>query len=172
IRPESGGVVAPPVVRVSRDQDLPLSFAQERLWFIDQLAPGSPLYNVPAAFRFTGALDLPALAASLLEITQRHEALRTVFLNAGGRPRQVILPEAVVALPVIDLSILPETARETEGARLAAEEAARPFDLACGPLARMVLIRLQPDEHIAVLNLHHIISDQWSIAVFVRELCA
>jgi len=163
----------PPILPVSRERERPLSFAQERLWFIDQLDPGNASYNIPDAVRFWGRLDVAALTASLCEIVRRHEALRTVFASDAGHPRQVIrreMEQPAPGAPVIDLSGLPETIREDRASHLAAEESVRPFDLSRGPLIRLVLFRLRPDEHIALLNLHHIISDGWSTAVFLREL--
>src|SRR6185369_15075742 len=161
---------APPLLRASREAPLPLSFAQDRLWFIDQLEPGSSSYNIPAAVRFSGRLGMAALAASLGEIVRRHEVLRTVFASDGGQPRQVILSQMRPPLPVVDLSGLPGAAGEAQAACLADQEILRPFDLARGPLVRMILFRLRPDEHIALLNVHHIVSDGWSMSVFVREL--
>ncbi|HEU0079781.1 MAG TPA: amino acid adenylation domain-containing protein, partial [Longimicrobiaceae bacterium] len=135
-----GGVQAEPVVRVPRDgTPLPLSFAQQRLWFLDRLEPGSAAYNVAFPLRLRGALHLPALAAALTEIVRRHEALRTVFADVGGEPAQVVLPAAPFPLPVVDLQALPGTVREAEARRLAAEDAAHPFDLARGPLLRAAL---------------------------------
>ena len=139
-------------------EPLPLSFAQERLWFLDQLDPGTSAYNIPAALRLRGTLDLPALAASLEEIVRRHAALRTTFTartaaGAGGGAGCAPSP-----LPLVDLAACPPAAREREVRRLACEEAARPFDLARGPLLRAVLLRLAPEEHAALFTMHHIVS--------------
>jgi amino acid adenylation domain-containing protein len=167
----AGLPVLPPVVRVDRDRPLPLSFAQERLWFLDRLEGGSA-YNLPAALRLTGALDAAALERSLGEIVRRHEALRTVFHEVDGGAVQVVAPFAGFALPVDDLSGLHETARETEVRRRAREDAARPFDLAAGPLLRAALLRVADEEHVLLLCIHHIVFDGWSSGVLFRELGA
>ncbi|HVR98675.1 MAG TPA: amino acid adenylation domain-containing protein, partial [Thermoanaerobaculia bacterium] len=171
-----GSVQAPPLERVPRDGELPLSFAQERLWFLDQLEPGGTAYNIPAAVRLEGAgLDPGALAGALAAIVARHESLRTTFaMPAGGgdRPVQVIASASTVELPWIDLGGIGEAIRESELRRLIAAEAARPFDLACGPLLRAALVRLGEGEHVLVLDLHHAAADGWSIGIFVRELAA
>ncbi|HEV2845896.1 MAG TPA: amino acid adenylation domain-containing protein, partial [Thermoanaerobaculia bacterium] len=163
---------APPLLPVSHEGALPLSFAQERLWFIDQLQPGSPLYNVTAALRAEGPLDSRVLALTFGEVARRHEALRTVFAESDGAPVQVILPAEPFQLPVVDLSALPADAREEEARALAAAEAARPFDLARGPLLRALLVRLAESDHAVALTLHHIASDGWSLGVLVREVAA
>jgi amino acid adenylation domain-containing protein len=148
----------------------PLSFAQERLWFLDQFEPDSPAYNVTQAFRLSGMLDVQGLEQSINQIVSRHEALRTVFPDVGGQPRQVVVPEQIITLQIIDLEGWPEASREPEALRLASEEAIRPFDLAHGPVLRATLIRLHPAEHILVLGMHHIVSDEWSSAILRREL--
>ncbi|HEU4655925.1 MAG TPA: amino acid adenylation domain-containing protein, partial [Capillimicrobium sp.] len=150
----------------------PASYAQRRLWFIDQLEPGRPAYNVPLNFRLTGELDIPALAASLSHLVERHEALRTVFDAPDGEPVQVVLPPAAVPLPVADLRPLPAAEREAEAERLTNEEGTRPFDLAAGPVLRARLLRLADDEHILLLTIHHIAVDGWSLGVLQRELGA
>ncbi|HEX7243883.1 MAG TPA: amino acid adenylation domain-containing protein, partial [Longimicrobiaceae bacterium] len=156
------GVQAPPIVRVPRDgTPLPLSFAQARLWFIDRLEPGSAAYNMAFPLRLRGALDVRSLAGALTELARRHESLRTVFAAEDGEPVQVVLPAAPVLLPVADLGALPEGAREAEARRLAAEDAARPFDLARGPLLRTTLVRAGEGEHLLLVSLHHIVSDGW-----------
>src|SRR6185436_5939268 len=134
--------VPPPVVPVERTGALPLSFAQERLWFIDRLEPGSAVYNVPMASRLGGTLDEAALERSLSEIVRRHEALRTTFAEVDGSPVQVIAPFAGFALPVEDLSELSEADREAAVRRCAGEEARRAFDLSASPLFRAALLRL------------------------------
>ncbi len=148
----------------------PLSFAQSRLWFLDRLDPGSAAYNMPLAVRLTGDLDLVALAASLDAIARRHETLRTTFETEQGEPLQVISTEGGLPLPVVDLAALPVHRREAESEFLARAAARRPFDLACGPLARCLLIRWTPEDHILVAVMHHIIGDGWSLGVLVREL--
>ncbi|MEA2691483.1 MAG: hypothetical protein QOJ16_870, partial [Acidobacteriota bacterium] len=170
------GVEAPPLLPVPLEGgDLPLSFGQERLWFFDQLEPGSAAYNIPFAVRLRGHLRPAALAASLAEIVRRHEALRTTFAAAAGRARQVrqmIAPPAPLPLPTIDLGSLPEAERRSEAERLILAEALRPFDLARGPLLRAGLLRLADREHAALFTMHHIVSDGWSMGVLVRELGA
>ena len=148
----------------------PLSFAQERLWFLDQLEPGSTVYNIPRAFRLTGRLDSAALERSLNEIMRRHEALRTTFKSVDGTPRQVVAAQLTLPLPVIDLSDRSASDRENEVHRFTAEVARRPFDLSRGPLVRTTLLRLGQEEHILLLNMHHIVSDGWSMAILFREL--
>ncbi len=162
-----GGPALKPTPRNAR---LPLSFAQQRLWFLDQLAPGNPAYHIPAALRLSGRLDAGVLEQSLQEIVWRHEALRTTFPAANGEPFQAIAPAASLPLAVIDLRELPEDRREAEGQRIVAEEARKPFDLALGPLARAHLLRLGEEEYILLLTMHHIVSDGWSRRVLLREL--
>ncbi len=168
-----GATPAPPLLPARLDGAAPLSFAQERLWFLDQLDPGSAAYHMPGAFRLRGALDVPALRASLGEIAHRHAALRTIFVAPEGQaPVQVVTEWTEPALPLADLAGLPAGAREVEGRRLAGEEAVRPFDLLRGPLFRAGLIRLGPNEHLALVTMHHIVSDGWSMGVLVGELGA
>ena len=162
----------PPLVSVPRSGALPLSFAQERLWFLDRLSPGSAEYNVPAVFHLDGPLSASALRVALAGIAQRHEVLRTVFPETQDGPVQAVLPPGAVALPVSDLSALPEAMRSAEAARLAGAEARRPFDLARGPLLRALLVRLAPERHELVLDVHHIVYDGWSAGVLARELAA
>ena len=164
------GVVAPPIVAVGRDRELPLSFAQQRLWFLDQLEPGTSLYNIFRGVRLDGVLDMRALEAALNEIIGRHEALRTAFDAIDGRPRQLIAVARPVALKIEELSELPVDEREAEVLRLVHEESVRPFDLAQGPLLRVRLLRLSDEEHVMLITMHHIIGDGWSIALLVREL--
>ncbi|MEA2691113.1 MAG: hypothetical protein QOJ16_500, partial [Acidobacteriota bacterium] len=160
------------IPRRQETADLPLSFAQERLWFIDQLEPGGAAYNLPGALRLRGGLDLRAFAATLAEVVRRHEALRTVFPVAkGGTPLQVVLPALPPALPLVDLTALLDATR-TEADRLLLAEARRPFDLAAGPLLRLTLLRTAEDEHLALVTLHHIVADGWSMGVLIRELTA
>src|SRR5208283_1645485 len=164
------GLQAPPIVPVPRDGELPLSFAQQRLWFIDQLEPGGSVYNFPAAVRLKGPLNLIALRQSLNTIVKRHEALRTTFAIVDGRPVQVIAPVLTLTLPVVDLRELPEPDRESEVHRLATNEARRPFDLAEGPLVRATVLRLGENEHVGLLTMHHIVSDGWSTGILIREM--
>ncbi len=154
------------------DELLPLSFAQRRLWFLDQLEPGSALYNVPSALWLEGPLDTDALERGFTEVARRHESLRTTFRAEQGQPFQVINPPAPLPLTRVDLSSLPAAEREARALQLAEEEARRPFDLSTGPLLRITLLRLSNTEHVLVLVMHHIISDGWSMSVLVRELSA
>ncbi len=163
---------APPIVPVPRDQAPPLSFAQQRLWFIDQLQPGSAVYNVPYALRLRGPLDAGALERSLAEIVRRHETLRTRFPSVNGQPLQVIEPAGPVAVTRVDLSDLPDPPREEVLRERAAAEARAPFDLGTGPLLRATLVRLAAEEHVLLLTLHHIVSDGWSTGVLAREVSA
>ena len=164
---------APPLLQAPRSGDVPLSFAQQRLWFLDQLDSGSPRYNLPAAVRLDGVLDARAVAGlgqRLSGILRRHEALRTCFPAVDGRPRQEIAPAAPVPLPVIDLSALPAPAGEGELRRLAAEDAVRPFDLARGPVLRAAFVRLAAEAGAVLFALHHIASDGRSLEIFLEEL--
>ncbi|MES1242158.1 MAG: amino acid adenylation domain-containing protein, partial [Acidobacteriota bacterium] len=148
----------------------PLSFAQERLWFIDRLDPGSPLYNEPRTAQVSGRLDVPRFAAALRELVRRQEALRTTFQEIDGEPWQVVSPDADLKLPIVDLSALPEP--QEEARRLTAEEARRPFDLQRGPVLRTRLLRLAPEEHLVLFTVHHIASDGWSLDLLVGEVAA
>ncbi|HYG63624.1 MAG TPA: amino acid adenylation domain-containing protein, partial [Thermoanaerobaculia bacterium] len=167
-------MTAPPIrpVPLKERGVLPLSFAQERLWFLDRLEPNRALYNVPFAMRLTGPLDVASLNRTLDEIVRRHEALRTTFPDAAGEPRQEVAPFVHRPLPVADLTALPEDVREAESDRWLAEEATRSFDLACGPLLRTLLLRLDADKAVLLLNTHHIVSDGWSMGVMTSELAA
>ncbi|MBN8226492.1 amino acid adenylation domain-containing protein [Corallococcus macrosporus] len=166
------GVVAlpppPPLVPVARTGPLPLSFSQQRLWLVDQLEPGSAAYNLFLALRVEGALDVGALERSFASLIARHESLRTVFVSRDGEPVQVILPTLPFALETVDLGAVPD---EVVKQRLQ-EEALRPFDLERGPLLRAALLRLDARTHVLWLNMHHIVSDGWSMGVLVRELSA
>ncbi len=159
-----------PIERVSRDQDLPLSFAQQRLWFIDQLDRGNPAYNFPIAVRLTGSLNVAALERSLNEIVRRHEALRTIYSELKGQPVQIIATILTLPLPVLDLRALSESNREAQAMRLAVEESRRPFNLAQGPLLRVGLLKLDDEEHVLLLTVHHIVTDGWSMGVLFREI--
>jgi len=157
---------------VSRDGWLPLSHAQQRLWFLDRLAPGNSAYNIPAATRLKGPLHLAELRRSINEIVRRHEALRTTFVAEKGRPLQIIAPSLDLEQPLIDLSLLPQDEREQEVTRLLTDGARTRFDLSTGPLLRMRIIRLEEEEHALLLIMHHIISDGWSIGILLREMGA
>ena len=158
------------VPRRSATEPCPLSFAQQRLWFLDQLEPGNPAYNMHVALRLSGRLREEALERSLGEILRRHEALRTTFRTVGGHPVQVVSPVQPLRVPVVDLTRLPVSDRLTESARLASEETVRPFHLVHGPLFRVTLLRLDTEEHVLLMTVHHILSDGWSTGVLYREL--
>jgi non-ribosomal peptide synthetase component F len=166
------GTPALPIVRVERSGPLPASFSQQRLWFLDRLRPGSPAYNIPAAVRLEGRLDVDALHRALNEVVRRHEILRTTFTADGGLPQQTIAESLELPLPVEDLSDLPEDRRLEQALERVRQEAARPFDLSRGPLVRAGLIRLSDTEHIVQVTMHHIVSDGWSLGVLIRELSA
>jgi amino acid adenylation domain-containing protein/non-ribosomal peptide synthase protein (TIGR01720 family) len=171
-QPESGDSLQEPhaLVRVARDRQLPLSFAQQRLWVLEQLESGNAAYHLATGVRITGRLNVAALERTIDEIVKRHESLRTSFAETDGRPVQLIADPAHVPLDLVDLTALPEPEREIEAGRFAVYAAQRPFDLACAPLMRVHLLRLQPDEHIVLLVMHHIISDGWSMGILVREV--
>ncbi|HYR07982.1 MAG TPA: amino acid adenylation domain-containing protein, partial [Longimicrobium sp.] len=172
-RQQTGPAHEPGAIRRREDGGpAPLSFAQERLWFIDRLEPGNAFYNLPNAVRMRGALDAAALERALGEIVRRHEALRTVFGEADGSPVQVIAPFGGFALPVEDLSGLSEADREAAVGQRAGEEARRAFDLSAGPLFRAALLRRGEEDHVLLLSMHHIVSDEWSMGVLFRELSA
>ncbi|HEX2207503.1 MAG TPA: amino acid adenylation domain-containing protein, partial [Longimicrobium sp.] len=167
----AGTAALPALERVDRERALPLSFAQQRMWIVDRLEPGTAQYNMPVALRFSGELDGPALARSIGELIRRHEALRTTFVAEDGLPRQVIhppLPE--FELPFTDFSTHADA--EADALRALREEAARPFDLEAGPLFRARMLRVAADEHLLVLNMHHAVSDAWSLGVLFREMWA
>ncbi|MEG3902154.1 amino acid adenylation domain-containing protein [Microcoleus sp. B4-C5] len=163
---------APPIKRASRQGELPLSFAQQRLWFLDQLQPGNPAYNIPAAVRLKGALNVAVLEQTFQEIIKRHEALRTTFNSVEGRPAQVIISSFKFTLPIVNLRELSQAEREAEAMRLAAEEARQPFDLTKWPLLRVTLLHLDETEYLLLLTVHHIVADGWSMGVLVREVAA
>ncbi|HJX29824.1 MAG TPA: condensation domain-containing protein, partial [Thermoanaerobaculia bacterium] len=172
-RQAGAGRLIPPLVPVApalREGPLPLSFAQQRLWFIDQLEPGRPLYNIPVVLHAEGPLSFEVLALCFSEIVRRHEVLRTVFAAIEGAPVQVIQKAHRVGLDLVDLSGLPDGDREATALSLAAAETGRPFDLTRGPLLRGVVLRLTEGDHIVALTLHHIASDGWSMGILVREV--
>ena len=160
---------ATPIKPIARPSKLPLSFAQQRLWFLAQLEPSS-VYNEPAAFSLSGSLDIAALEQSLNEIVRRHEVLRTSFKVSEGQPIQVINPARSFKLPVVDLQELPKTERETEALRLAAQEAGLLFDLAKDRLLRVKLLQLGQAKYAVFLTTHHIVHDLWSRGILFREL--
>jgi amino acid adenylation domain-containing protein len=170
---ETGDAAPPPLVAGPRPAEVPLSFAQQRLWFLDRLEPGGRLYVIPAGIRLRGRLVPAALAAACREIVRRHEALRTRFPARDGRPAQEIDAAADVPLPLIDLTGLgSEGARAAAAGRAAAAAAHLPFDLARGPLLRLGLLRLDREEHLLLAVVHHVVADGWSLGVFLRELAA
>lgn len=149
-----------------------LSFAQERLWFLEQFEPNSPTYHIYPAYRLKGKLDVAALEQSFSEIIRRHEILRTTFVTQNGSAAQIVSDARSVKLPVLDLTAYDPSEREAEIRRLAVTEAQRPFDLGTGPLLRAKVLRLSEAEHVLLLTIHHIISDGWSMGVLFRELAA
>ena len=163
-------VEQPTIPRRKDDEPLPLSFVQERLWFLDQLEPGRSTYNMTGSVRLTGRLEVAALAQVFSTIRRRHEALRTRFVAFNGQPQQLIDPFLPVSLPQVDLSNLAGAAQEIELECLVNEEAERPFNLAAGPLLRIKLVRLSSCEYAVLVTVHHIISDGWSMGVLVKEV--
>ncbi|GHO60124.1 condensation domain-containing protein [Ktedonobacter robiniae] len=167
------GSDAPPMPALTaqaREGDIPLSFAQQRLWFLEQLDPENTAYLIPGVYQFKGMLNCAAFEYSLRELIWRHEILRTTFHVQSGQPQQVIHQTRSFCLPVIDLSGLSEQKREREARSLAVQEARQPCSLEQGPLLRVALARLDTRWHIVLLTMHHIISDAWSMQVLVREL--
>ena len=150
----------------------PLSFGQERLWFMDQVLPENPLFNLNIPLRLRRRLNPSIPTRALNEIVRRHESLRTRIATVDGRPVQLVSATLKHALPVIDLRRLPAADREREASRLANEEAQRPFDLARGPLLRTTLLQLREDDFVLLVTMHHIISDGWSLGIFWNELSA
>lgn len=161
-----------PIQPISRSQDLVLSYAQQRLWFLDQLELNKATYNIPQAIRLVGVLDVTALDQSFNVIVQRHETLRTTFTSVAGEPVLAIAPALTLTLPVVDLQHLSATEQETQVLHLATEEARQPFDLQQEPLLRTKLLRLNSQEHVLLLTMHHIIADGWSMGVLFNELVA
>jgi thioesterase domain-containing protein/NRPS condensation-like uncharacterized protein/acyl carrier protein len=160
----------PPIQSFPRDGKLPLTLNQRRLWFLEQLQPGSSVQNLLHTFRFTGLLNIETLKQSINEIVHRHEILHTTFPIVNGQPVQHIAPNLTLYLPVIDLQYLPLEEREATAQELAFNNAEQPFDLISGPLWRFQLLCLAPDEHLLIRTVHHIIFDGWSHGVFLREL--
>src|SRR5262249_39492179 len=160
---------APPVTPADRGQRLPLSFAQQRLWFLDQLIPGSTEYNLPSTGRWAGPLDVAALGAALSVMTARHEVLRTrLIADSDGTAYQVIDPPSPFPLPVADVSGAPDPLAAAD--RLISDNVMAPFSFADGPLIRACLIRLAPDKHMLALCTHHAVTDDWSSRIFRVEL--
>ena len=171
-RRAGNGLDAAPIRRVPRDSDLPLSFAQQRLWFLDQLEPNNAFYNISGAVRLEGKLKVDLLERTFTEIVRRHEVLRTTFTLLEEQPVQVIAEPSPFTLRLTDLSTLPPSDWPAETQRRAAAEAHLPFDLAVGPLLRTQVLRFSESEHVLLLTMHHIVSDGWSIGVLIREVAA
>ena len=152
------------------EQIFPTSFGQRRLWFLDQVAPGTTAYNLARAFRLRGSLDHSALAKALRSVISRHESLRTMFVSENDEVRQVVLSDLKFDLPVSDISALSPDQREETALRIAGEEAREPFDLSAGPLFRAKLLRLGPSDHLLVLGIHHIVADGWSLNLLFHEI--
>ncbi len=168
---QKSGLEAPPMRRVPRNKPLPVSFSQQRLWFLDQLEPGNPLYNIAYVTRMTGQLNPRALEKSLDEVVRRHESLRTKFQMHNDEPVQIVVPQVELHWTHLDASPFPTIAeREAEARRLATEEIQKPFNLLTGPLLRPALIKIGEEDHALILNMHHIISDRWSLGVLSQEL--
>jgi amino acid adenylation domain-containing protein len=160
----------PPIERVSREIELPLSFAQQRLWFLNQLDPKSYIYNGSSAILLQGSLNVTALEQSINEIVRRHEILRTCFHIINGQPVQIIVPALEIPLPIVDLQHLPDADYEVEIKNLWLANYQEPFDLTQVPLLRLTLVRLKAKEYMLLVTMHHIISDAWSEGVFIREV--
>jgi hypothetical protein len=161
-----------PGQRAGHAQGDMLSFAQQRSWFLDQLTPENPFYNMPKTIRLVGQLNVPALNQTLNEIVRRHETLRTTFTLVDGRPRSFVLPQVKLKLRSAGVQALPEAERLDAARQLLVEEVQRPFDLTRGPLIRPFLVQLNEQEHILQLTMHHVASDGWSTGVLHRELAA
>lgn len=158
------------VPRARHDRPLPLSFAQQRMWFLQELAPGNPFYNIPAAVPLDGPIDVAALEAALNAIVERHESLRTVIRRVDGEPRQTVCPHRHIPLELLDLSAHGVEEAERRLDAIATEEAEIPFDLATGPLVRFRLVCVAATSHVLLLTVHHIAADGWSMSIFFREL--
>ena len=166
------GLKTPPLKAVSRDKDLPLSFAQERLWFLHYLEPDSVAYSIPHSIRLKGLLRNDALEKAYVELARRHETLRTTFHSTDGNPMLHIAAEPGILFDTVDLRHLPEVERKAEARRLSEEDARKPFDLRQGPLFRIWVFQLEDEVHVLYSNMHHIISDYWSFGVMAREVCS
>ncbi len=160
------------IVPISRGTPLPLSFAQQRLWFLDKLQPGSDLYSFPAAASIYGPLDIASLEWAIEEIVRRHEVLRTCFIEHGGEPLQKVMPTSPCPVTFIDFTSLPFARRKAHLDLYLEDESRSPFDLAAGPVLRVHLFRLDEEEHVLLLHMHHIVSDAWSVGVLIEELGA
>src|SRR4051794_12761722 len=150
----------------------PLSFAQQRLWFLDRMAPGSPFYNIPLIIPIKVAVDHRIVQRVLSALVERHETLRTTFTTIDGKPMQIIGAPYTVQVPTIDLRTLPAAQRHDRSVDLASLEAAKPFDLERDPMIRATLVRTGPADSLLLLTLHHIVADGWSMGILARELTA
>ncbi|MCK1502136.1 non-ribosomal peptide synthetase [Bradyrhizobium sp. 188] len=168
LRQPEGTAASPPLRRRERSGDLPLSFAQQRLWFLEELAPGEATYNISGCVRIEGELQIEALGKAFNEIVRRHEALRTTFVG-GEEPLQVIALTQTLRLQEADFSGLEGSEAAGAVERWLQQEASRPFDLEHGPLIRVSVVRLGPQEHVLAVSMHHIVSDGWSLGVLMRE---
>lgn len=172
LQQQNQGLVIPPILPQSEGGKLSLSYAQQRLWFLDQLQPNSALYNIPIALRLEGRLNISALEQSLQTIIERHEALRTNFMTVDGEPTPIIHSETTWTISVVDLTHLSTGEQKTEAHQLAQQQANQPFDLARESLIRVTLVQLNQTEQWLLLCMHHIVSDGWSMGVLVEELAA
>jgi amino acid adenylation domain-containing protein len=170
MRRNQSGTGIPPIVPVSRDRAVPLSFAQRRLWFLQKLDSKAPAYNIPATFRIKGPLNIVVLETALREIVYRHEVLRTRIIESDGEPFQQIVSSVTLTLPIIDISHWPEAEAEAEVNRFAAEDSRQFYSLEEAPLMRAKLLHLGKDDHVLILNFHHIVCDGSSLAIFYNEL--
>ncbi|MBV9791761.1 MAG: hypothetical protein JOZ51_26460, partial [Chloroflexi bacterium] len=169
------GLSAPTVQVIGRRpamEAIPLSFGQQRLWFLHQLDPASPAYNAPSAVRLSGPLNIDALRRSLNEVVRRHEALRTTFITVDNQPMQIVAAQLDLPLPILDLRALPTDQRESEALKLSMQEFQRPFDLRTGPLLRTQLVQLDDHEYQLLFTMHHIITDGWSTELLIAEMTA
>ena len=166
----TSGSVQSVITPAKRDEDLPLSFAQQRLWFVQQLSPDSQSYNMLEALELKGTLNIVALEQSLSELIRRHEVLRTTFPTVDGKPIQRISPEFTLSLPIHNLQELSKDEQAIQIRQMAKSLASQPFDLAAGPLVKFTLLQLNSQEHVLLLKMHHIIYDGWSLSIFFSEL--
>jgi amino acid adenylation domain-containing protein len=162
----------PPIVRVPRDQPLPLSFSQQRLWFIDQLDPGNRAYLMPQAFEVRGAFDVDQFINAINAVVARHESLRTIFSDHDGEATQIVLPEVVLDVPLVDVTDQPSELREDLARQQVADAMNKAFDLTTGPLLRALVVKMGSERHAVGICMHHIVSDGWSHGVFIREVGA
>jgi hypothetical protein len=170
LKPEMAAGSSLAIPRRKSSTSVPLSFAQQRIWFLNQMDPRGSAYNTPAAVRLSGRLNAAAMERTLSEIVRRHEVLRTTFTMVAGQPGQAIHEAEPMRLPLIDLTGLPEARRELEAQNLAQAEAGKPFDLERGPLVRATLVWLAETEYVLLFTMHHIVSDGWSMGVLIREV--